>query len=267
MIRRFEHSQVYVPSAVMESDPAQCGLAPFQEIFLQTKDTLKLHGWFFPSRRRSEWSDLVLLLLHGNAGNICTRVGFYQAWLELGLNVFAFDYRGYGRSEGEPSEEGTYLDGEAAYDFLIARGFAPEQIILLGKSLGGGIASELALRRRVGGVILQNTFTSVPDVGRELFPFLPIRLISRIKYDTVNKLPKIQVPILIMHSRGDEYIRFHHAERNFAAANEPKIFWEIHGSHNGVLEANRQNYLQGLETFLTRFFSRAPAARPSQGKI
>jgi len=118
MIRRFEHSQVYAPSTILDSHPGQCGLSPFEDVFFETRDNVKLHAWFFPARGQSQFSDLVLLLLHGNAGNICNRLGFYQAWLDLGLNVLAFDYRGYGRSEGKPGEEGTYLDGEAAHDFL-----------------------------------------------------------------------------------------------------------------------------------------------------
>lgn len=261
MIRWFEHSQVYVPSTALETGPAQCGLSPFEDVWLRAKDGVRLHGWFFPARPGAKRSHLALLLFHGNAGNICTRVSFYETWLGLGLNVFAFDYRGYGRSEGTPSEEGTYLDGEAAYDSLVGRGFAPEHVILIGKSLGGGIASEIALRRRVGGLILQNTFSSVPDVARELYPFLPIKLISRIKYDTASKLPKIHVPVLILHSRGDEYIRFHHGEKNFTAANEPKMLAEIYGSHNGVLEANRRQYVEVLEKFLDRFFAPQPAAK------
>jgi hypothetical protein len=106
-----------------------------------------------------------------------------------------------------------------------------------GESLGGGVASELALRETLGGIVLQSTFTSIPDVGKELFPWLPVRWLSSIKYDTHRKLARIKVPVLVMHSREDELIRFHHAEKNFAAANEPRIFCELRGSHNnGVWE-------------------------------
>jgi uncharacterized protein len=164
--------------------------------------------------------------------------------------VFVFDYRGYGRSEGRPGEEGTYLDAQAAAQWLRQRGFAPENIIVLGKSLGGGVASELALREAIGALILQSTFTSAPDLGGELFPFLPVRWIHRIRYDTINRLPKIKVPVLVAHSRTDDLIGFHHAERNFAAANEPKMFLEIAGDHVSVIEEGRQEYLAGLEKFI-----------------
>lgn len=255
MIRWFEHRQVYAPSPTLEFTPADCGLHQYEDVFFSASDGVKLHGWFFPAAQNSSRSHLVLLVFHGNGGNICHRLRYYEAWLELGVNIFTFDYRGYGQSEGVPSEAGTYLDGQAAHAWLRQRGFAPDYIILLGKSLGGGIASEVAVREKVGGLILQNTFSSVPDVGSDLFPFLPVRLMGSIQYNTARKLPRITAPVLIMHSRADDFIRFPHAERNFAAANDPKMFWEIYGTHNGTLDANPRHYLEGLQTFLTRYCS------------
>jgi len=227
---------------------------PFEEVHLTASDGLRLHGWFFPAGREASRAQLALLLLHGNAGNISHRLGFCQAWLELGLNVFLFDYRGYGLSEGRPSEPGTYLDAQAAYHWLRDKNFAPQNIIALGKSLGGGIASELALRETVGGLILQSTFTSIPAVGSELFPWLPVNWLSTIKYDTLGRLPRIKVPSLIVHSRDDALVRFAHAEQNFAAANQPKMFLEIAGNHTSVLESGREHYLRGLEQYLCKFF-------------
>jgi uncharacterized protein len=259
MIRWFEHSQVYAPSRVMET----CTLDwPREDVTFTARDGCRLSGWFFPAEKGSLRSNLAFLLLHGNAGNICDRLGFYEAWLGLGVNVLSFDYRGYGSSDGVPSEEGTYLDAEAAHAWLVARGFAPDKIVVVGKSLGGGIGSELALRARVGGLILQNTYTSIADVGADLFPFLPVRWMNKIKYNTVSKLPKIHVPVLVIHSRDDELIRFRHAERNFAAANEPKMFWQIKGGHNDVLVSDRARYLEGLEKFLQRHFKQDSSAQP-----
>jgi len=227
---------------------------PREDVQLSARDGCQLHGWFFPAEKGALRSDLALLLMHGNVGNICTRLEFYEAWLSLGLNVFAFDYRGYGCSKGIPSEEGTYQDAEAAHAWLVAHGFAPKRIIALGKSLGGGIASELSLRTEVGALILQSTFTNIADAGADLFPFLPVRWVNTIKYDTLSKLPKIHVPVMVIHSRADKTIRFRNAERNYAAANTPKLFWEIQGGHVGVLDADRAHYLHGLEKFLQAHF-------------
>ncbi len=253
MLRWFEHRQVYVPSRRLEASGQELGRA-MEEATFTAADGARLHGWFFPAANNSPRAHLVILLLHGNNMNISYRLDFYRAWLELGVSVFAFDYRGYGLSEGRPSEEGTYLDAQAAHRWLREKGFTPEQIIALGESLGGGIASELALRETLGGLILQNTFMSIPDIGAEMFPWLPVRRFSTIKYDTRAKLPRIKVPVLVMHSRGDDFIGFHHGEKNFAAANEPKLFWEIHGNHTGMIAAGRDHYLKGLEQFIARYF-------------
>ena len=254
MIRWFEQRQVYAPTHEIEARVESLG-RPYQEVWLTTPDAVRLHALFFPAEPDAPRKHLALLVCHGNAGNLSTRLKYFQAWLELGLNVLAFDYRGYGRSEGIPSEEGTYLDAQTAVAWLKEQqgqrqGFPPDRILLLGKSLGGGIASELALREPVGALILQSTFTSIPDLGCELFPWLPVRRWHRIHYDTLQKLPRIHTPVLVAHSTEDDLIGFHHAERNFAAANSPKMFLRIKGTHNSVLEDGRQAYLEGLNLFL-----------------
>jgi len=253
MFHWFEHRQVYCPSRRMEASPADFGRA-YEDVYLTASDGVRLHGWFLPAEPRSPRGRFVFLLFHGNTGNISHRLDFASAWLELGVNLFLFDYRGYGQSEGQPSELGTYLDAQAAYEWLRQRGFPASNIIALGKSLGGGIASQLAVREAVGGLILQSTFTSIPALARELFPWLPITLLNTIKYDTLSRLPQIRIPLLIVHSRQDLVVRYPHAQQNFAAANEPKMFWEIPGSHTSVLEAGRAHYLRGLQNFLNAHF-------------
>ena len=249
VLRWFEHRQVYQPYAAMEANGSELG-RPFEDVYFQASDRVRLNAWFFPAATGSPRKDWVYLLCHGNAGNISHRLDHVAALLETGAGVLALDYRGYGRSEGRPTEEGTYLDAQAGHAWLRQKGFAAARIVALGESLGGGIASELALRETVGGVILQSTYTSVTDLGAELFPWLPVRWMSTIKYDTRSKLPRIKVPVLIMHSRGDSLIGFHHAEKNFAAANEPKRLWEIAGDHNLFLDVDRAKYLEGLEKLL-----------------
>jgi pimeloyl-ACP methyl ester carboxylesterase len=185
--------------------------------------------------------------------------------LDTGAAVFVFDYRGYGRSEGRPGEEGTYTDAQAAHQWLRHEGFAAVDIIALGESLGGGVASELVLREPVGGLILQSTFTSVTDLGAELFPWLPVRWFGTIKYDTHSKLPRIDVPVLVGHSRADSLIGFHHAERNFAAAHEPRMMWEIGGDHNQFLESDRVRYVEGLNKFLALLEERRTTVKKDAG--
>ena len=249
MFRWFEHSQVYQPSRRLETSGRELG-RPFEDVYFRTADGVELNGWFFPAETSSPRKQLIYLLCHGNAGNISHRLDHCAALLETGPSVFIFDYRGYGRSGGHPGEEGTYLDAQAAHQWLRQKGFAASDIIALGESLGGGVVSELALRENLGGLVLQSTYTSITDVGAELFPWLPVRWLGRIQYHTEAKLPRIKTPLLIMHSRADGLIGFHHAEKNYSVANEPKLLWEISGEHNGFLEGDRARYLEGLNKFL-----------------
>lgn len=248
MLRQFEHSQVYYAQRQLEASPAELR-RPYEESHFQASEGVQLHGWFFPANTNSPRSHLVFLICHGNAGNISHRLGLCEGLLGTGASVFVFDYRGYGQSEGRPGEEGTYLDAQAAHAWLRQKGFRGKHIIPFGESLGGGVASELALRETVGGLVLQSTFTSIPDIGAELFPWLPVRLISTIKYDTHAKLPRLKMPVLVMHSREDDLIRFHHAEKNYAAANEPKFFCELKGSHNDAAWEHEE-FRQSLENLI-----------------
>jgi uncharacterized protein len=248
MLRWFEHGQVYHPRSTLDATGAELG-RPFEEVRFAASDGVQLHGWFYPAPINSPRAGLALLVCHGNGGNISHRLELYQVLLEAGVNVFAFDYRGYGHSAGRPSEAGTYLDAEAACQWLQRKGLAGRSIIAFGESLGGGVASELALRVPLGGLVLQSTFTSIPDIGGELFPWLPVRWLAEIHYDTYSKLPKLKLPVLVMHSRADGLVPFRHSERNFAAANEPKLFCELQGGHNDPL-GDRAQFAAGLERFL-----------------
>jgi uncharacterized protein len=260
MIRWFEHCQVYHPDRVLTATGAELG-RPFEDVRFKTSDGVELNGWFYPAEANSPRARLVVLLCHGNAGNICHRLDTCQAFLATGVSTFVFDYRGYGRSQGRPSEEGTYLDAQAAYQWLRQRGFPGTNIIAFGESLGGGIAAELASREVLGGLVLQSTFTSVPDVGAELFPWLPVRWLGTIRYDTRAKLPRLNIPVLVMHSRTDEIIPFHHGQRNFAAANEPKLFHELSGFHNVSPDA-RALFIEGLEKLLAVIEAKRAASVP-----
>lgn len=249
-IRRFELRQIYHPLAEWEAQPSDLG-RNYEDLFITTPDGVKLSAWFFPASEDSPRRTKVMLVCHGNGGNISHRLQLCRLLLGTGGAVLLFDYRGYGRSSGEPGEEGTYVDAQATYQWLRQRGFASQHIIAFGESLGGAVAAELALRESIGGLVLQSTFTSIVDVGKELLWWLPVRWLNSIKYDTRAKLPRIKVPVLVMHSRDDTLVRFHHAEENFAAANEPKLFQETEGDHNDSLFIEPGLGAKGLEKFLT----------------
>jgi len=259
MLRWFEHSQVYHPNRVLTATGTELG-RPLEDVFFRASDGVSLNGWFFPAAADSHRRQWAVLVCHGNAGNISDRLELCVALLSTGVSVFVFDYRGYGRSEGRPSEEGTYRDGQAAWQWLRQKGFASGNIIAFGESLGGGVAAELAVREPIGGLVLQSTFTSIPDMGAELFPWLPVRWLAKIHYDTRSKLPRVQVPLLVMHSPADELVRFRHGQANFAAANEPKLFWELRGDHNSAV-ADPQRFTAGIE----RFFALVEALRAGSG--
>jgi uncharacterized protein len=246
MLRWFEYKQIYYPSRRMDATLGQLG-RPFEDVFIPVEHGERVNAWYFPATNAAS---PVILVFHGNAGNISHRLDLTALLLEAGAGVLLLDYRGYGRSDGKPGEENTYRDAQSAYHWLISKGVAGSNIIAYGESLGGGVASQLAVREQLGGVILQSTFTSMTDLGAEIFPWLPVRLISTIKYNTRAKLPQLRLPMLILHSRRDDLIPFHHAEDNFAAAHEPKFLREISGGHNDALYSSRPAMLAAIREFL-----------------
>ena len=240
---------VYYPERVLSADPSHIGL-PFENISFETKDRLRLSGWFIPK----ESARGVLLFCHGNAGNIGHRLESIQLFHRLGLDIFVFDYRGYGQSEGKPTEKGTYEDAEAAWRYLVEeRQVDPDKIVVFGRSLGGAIASWLASRHTPGALILESTFTSLPDIATTLYPYFPVRLMLRFKYDTAEYLTEVNCPTLIIHSRNDEIMPFIHGQRLFEIAPEPKRFLELTGTHNEGFITSGAQYEEGLNTFIHQY--------------
>ena len=182
---------------------------------------------------------------------------------DLGYASLILDYRGYGRSSGKPSEEGTYLDAAAAWRHATgALGYPAQRIVAFGESLGGAVAAQLASSQRPAALVLASTFTSVPDLGAEIYPWLPVRALARIRYDTRERLATIAAPVLVIHSRGDDIIPFAHGERLFAAARSPKQFLEIAGGHNDGFVFGREAWVTQLAAFLRAALEQAqtPAA-------
>lgn len=235
------------PSRTIETTPADIGL-PFDPVQLTTRDGIQLHAWFVPVQAPRG----TLLFSHGNAGNISHRLDSVSLFHSLGLNVLIYDYRGYGESEGTPTEAGTYLDVQAAWDHLLeARMIAPQEIIIFGRSLGVAIAAKLASQVPSAGVILESGFTSVADMAASLYPWLPgVRPLVRNRYDNLEKIEQISSPLLVVHSREDEVIPYSHGEQLFARAKEPKQFMELHGSHNDAYQLSHETYTKTLQQFL-----------------
>lgn len=241
-----------LPSREVVATPEAVGLA-YEPVTIVTEDGVPLDGWFVPARQARG----VLLFFHGNAGNISHRLDSLKVFHELGLATLIFDYRGYGRSRGQPSEEGTYRDAQAVWRYMAEeRQTVPKDIVLFGRSLGGAVAGYLATMHAPAALIIESGFTSVPDLGAEVYPFFPVRRLARFRYETEAYLRSVSCPVLIVHSRDDEIVPFAHGRRLFAAANEPKQLLELRGGHNDGFLVSGQAYVDGLDTFLKTHLGR-----------
>jgi len=244
----FQSHYIYYPERVLSVTPHSIGLQ-FESVSFETTDGVQLSGWFVPS----ESARGVILFCHGNAGNISHRLDSIQIFHQLGLDVFIFDYRGYGQSEGKPTEQGTYKDSEAAWRYLIEeRQVKPNEVIIFGRSLGGAVASWLAQSHTPGGLILESTFTSLTDIAAGLYPYLPVRLLLRFEYNTAEYVGRVDCPVLIVHSRDDEIMPFNHGQQLFESAKEPNKFLEISGTHNEGFITSGKDYEDGLHTFISQ---------------
>ena len=253
----------HMPGRELETSPAMLKL-DYEDAWIETEDGERLHGWFVPSLDNRG----TMLLFHGNAGNISHRLQSLLIFNQLGMNVLMVDYRGYGQSSGEVGEQGTYLDARASWDYLVEqRGIAAEDIVIFGRSLGGGVGSWLAAQPDVtpAGVIIESSFSSGIDMGRRLYPVLPVSLITRIRYPVKEYVRDIHAPLLIVHSRDDEIIPFDMAKTNFEAAKEPKTFFEMGGDHNAGFWISRELYVPALKRFLDEV-TQAVAPAPEFGK-
>ena len=244
----FEEKLIFFPQRDMEVTPADLAL-PFEDCWLTTEDGTRLHGWFFPL----EGARFTVMVCHGNAGNIShrlDRVLLLRARLQT--DVMLFDYRGYGRSEGSPGEPEPYRDGRAAYEFLIdRRQVAPHCLILFGESLGAAVAVQLALELPMRALVLESAFTSIPDMARALYPFLPVRSLLRTRYDNLAKIGDLDVPLLVMHGTRDGTVPFEQGKRLFEAAPEPKRFFAIPGAgHNDTFVTGGEAYWRVWKDFL-----------------
>lgn len=244
----FQSSLVYFPTRVLAATPAAVDLA-FEDVSFTTADGVTLHGWFVPAPSPRA----TLLFFHGNAGNISHRLESLLIFHRLGISVFIVDYRGYGRSGGEPTEQGTYQDAVASWRYLTEdRGISAGDIIVFGRSLGGAVAAWLAAQVHPAALIVESSFTSVPDLAAKIYPFLPVRFLSRFEYDTRSAVARAPCPVLVVHSLDDEIVPFDHGNLIFEGAREPKALLTIRGGHNDGFLLSGEVYLEGLRAFLGR---------------
>ena len=259
LLRFFESRLIYFPGnqRTLIPPPVSLGL-PTERVEIPTDDGVTLVGWVIRSQPTS--TGLWLLICHGNAGNLSEfdRPVHYAGLRRLGLNLLAFDYRGYGESSGRPSENGLYRDAEAAYRYLREkRDIPPDRIIVFGHSLGSAVAVDLVSRVPSAGLILEGALTSVIARGQELYPYIPVRWIAGSRFDSMEKISRVRVPKLFLHARGDDVIPLTHGRRLFEAAPQPKTFVELEGGHGDAFDLDSANYFGSIAKFLQHLAPRS----------
>jgi len=253
--RHLERVTIYSPTKIINTTPSDLDL-PHEEVILRTSDGVCIYGWFIQAstEHRPEFMENsqrgVVLFCHGNAGNMSHRLDKYNIFHDMGLNVFAFDYRGYGKSEGMPTEEGLYKDALTAYDYLFSRDDIDKRYIFIyGASLGGAVAIELALKRRAHAIIIDSTFDSALEMAKIKLPKIPPYLLAS-KFDSFSKVQNIKVPKLFIHSINDEVVPFSAGKRLYDNASEPKMFLKTTGKHSGGHIHDRQKWIKAIAKFL-----------------
>ena len=215
---------------------------------MHASDNVRLSAWFVPSAAPAKGT---ILFLHGNARNLSSEIEALQMFHGWGYDVLALDYRGYGKSEGSPDEQGTYRDAQAAWDWLVrVKKESPSRIVICGRSLGAAIAADLASKNNPHGLILEAAFTSLPDAGQSLYPYFPVKILSRYRYDTLSKLNRIHAALLVVHSHDDELIPFRYGRKLYDAYQGKKSFVEIGGPHKGGYKPTLAKYQAGVHDFL-----------------
>ncbi len=251
-LRINEKSFVFHPAGRAVAAPAASFQLHQRPIAYASTDGTPLSAWIVPAAH-SDSSGLWMLICHGNYGNIGygQRPEFYASARDLGLNLFVFDYRGYGASAGSPDEAGVYEDALASYRYLTdSLHVAPSHIVIFGHSLGSGVATELASRVPAAALVLEGAFTSVVDRGQELYPVLPVSLLATQRFASIEKIASVRMPKLFLHSPQDVQIPYAHGERLFAAAHEPKRLVAVRGGHMDAFRDDKATYFGALAELL-----------------
>jgi len=246
--RYFEWKSIFFPTREIFDTPKAFGF-DYEDIYIKTEDGQTINAWFIPAKNNT---NLTILFSHGNGGNISHRIDKITILRNLGLNVFIYDYRGYGKSQGKPSEEGIYLDIQAAYNYLIKeKGLKPDDIIAYGESLGAAVNVNLASQVKLKALILEGIFSNAKDMSKEVYPFLPVFLI-RSKFDSLSKIKQITMPKLFIHSKDDEIVPIHLSKKLFNAAPGEKTFTTIAGGHNTCHIDSQDEYIKSIASFVEK---------------
>lgn len=236
---------VYFPSRDIDYTPDRIGLE-YSDVWLDTESGNRIHGWYVPR----PGARLTVLMLHGNAGNISHRLETLQILHQIGVNTLIIDYQGYGRSQGRPSEQATYEDALAAWTYLMQNKSTADSTVVFGRSLGGAVAAWLGAAVAPAGLILESTFSSVEDMAQHHYPWLPVRLISKFHYDSINRAPEITSPTLVMHSPADTIVPFVLGQKLYDALPGEKTFVELQGGHNDGIASTGDRYSAELKKFM-----------------
>lgn len=252
----------YFPDKKISANPAQVGLN-YEPVSLRTSDGVALSGWFAPAPNPRA----TVLFCHGNAGNISHQLDRLTLYHNLDLNVLVFDYRGYGKSHGRPSEQGLYRDAEAAWTYLTStRHIPPDKIVVVGHSLGGPVAAHLASQHRPGALVLESTFTSMDDEVAAKAANLPVGSLVKGDFQTADFISKVHCPLLVVHSTQDTLVPYALGRQLFERANPPKQFLEITGTHNDGFLTSGGTYTAGFEWFLNTYMLRAESKSPDRNE-
>lgn len=245
MLASLQRRFLYFPIRGFVASPAEHGFA-HEEVNFRAEDGVNLHGWWLPVAGATH----TVLFLHGNAGNVSYWIDVATVFREVGWNTLLIDYRGYGRSEGEPTEFGTYMDARGALMHLTVERLIPSSsIIVIGRSLGGGVATWLCDHHPCAALVLESTFTSIADVVRTSFPIPGIGRFVRLGYESLSRMSRLKVPLLVVHGRQDELIPFEQGRGLYEAAAGPKRFVELRGGHNDATVIDRDTYVRALREF------------------
>ncbi len=244
----FDRRFIYYPTPWEPGDWARRSQLPLEDVWCRTSDGVRIHGWLVEAPA----SPAVALLCHGNAGNIMHRLSLLQELHRRGLSVCIFDYRGYGQSQGTPTEPGLYRDAQAVYEYLTTtRHVPPSRLIVWGTSLGAAVAGELAAQQSVAGVILETPFPSVRAMARAYYGALPMHWLLRARYALARRLKRVHVPVLVMHGDRDRLVPLALGRDVYAAANEPKFFYVIPGAdHNDTYDVGGEDYFHRVLAFI-----------------